>query len=83
MPAEILRRTKGSEHLASESLRLEILNALTNKFKTHSINLWKRRMPQLSMAGRIRIKEASVDWHQVINLAHEINRYAYEPIPSR
>ncbi len=77
---EILRRTEGAELLAAETLRFEMPNALTNKFKRNRLTLDEAHAA-LEYAERIPFQEAPVDWHQVIDLARELETYAYFAYP--
>lgn len=78
--AEILRRTDGLELVAPETLRFEIPNALTNKFKRNLLTP-NEAHAALEYAERIPIQEAALDWHLVIDLAHELRTYAYDAYP--
>jgi predicted nucleic acid-binding protein len=78
--ARILDRTQGSEILVSETMRLEIPNAFTNKFKRRLMTLDEAH-DALDYFARIAAQEISVDPHQVIELAHTLDIYAYDAYP--
>lgn len=77
---EILRQTDGVELLAAETLRFEIPNALTNKFKRNLLTLDEAHAA-LEYAEQIPFQEAPVDWDEVVKLAHKLETYAYDAYP--
>ncbi len=75
--SRLIEMTRGSELIAPHSLHWEVGNAFSAMFKRRIITLEKAQAA-LNIYRKIQIEFIDVELAQSVNIAHQLNIYAYD-----